>query len=57
MVLVASGRPMDVASIARSFRGGGRKIEPRVSQVLRTLALYGRVTALPDGRVAARKAA
>ncbi|SMH32013.1 class I SAM-dependent DNA methyltransferase [Mesorhizobium australicum] len=63
-LLGASGRPMDVAALARGFRGGGRRIEPRVAQVLRTLALYGRASALangryvaPDGRHILRKAA
>ena len=56
-MLAASGRAMDATSIARSFRSGGRKIEPRVAQVLLTLALYGHISALPDGRFAARRAA
>lgn len=49
-VLAQSGRAMDAASIARAFRGGGRRIEPRVAQVLLTLARYGHISALPDGR-------
>lgn len=57
MVLAASAAPMDAAAISRAFKGGGRKIEQRVIQVLATLARYGRVTMLPDGRFAARKAA
>lgn len=57
MVLAASAAPMDAAALARVFKGGGRKIEGRVAQVLATLARYGRVTVLPNGRFAARKAA
>lgn len=56
-MLVASGRTMDAAEIARGFKNGGKKIEQRVVQVLTTLARYGRVTAIADGRFAARKAA
>ena len=55
--LMASGRPMDAAEIARNFKRGGKRIEQRVAQVLTTLARYGHVTALPDGRFAARRAA
>ena len=56
-VLIAIGRPMEAAEIARSFKRGGKRIEPRVAQVLSVLARYGHVTALPDGRFAARRAA
>ncbi len=55
--LVAAGRPMAPAELARGFRRGGRRIEQRTLQVLTTLSRYGRVTALPDGRYAARRAA
>jgi hypothetical protein len=48
---------MDAAEIARGFKRGGKRIEPRIGQVLTTLARYGRVAALPDGRFAARPAA
>ncbi len=56
-MLAASGRVMDATSIVRGFRNGGRKIEPRVAQVLLTLARYGHISALPDGRFAALRAA
>jgi hypothetical protein len=56
-MLAAGGRPMDAAAIARAFKGGGARIEPRVAQVLLTLARYGHIAALPDGRFAARRAA
>lgn len=56
-MLAASGRPMDAAEVARGFKRGGRRIEPGVVQVLTTLVRYGRVTALGDGRYAARRAA
>jgi hypothetical protein len=52
-LLKASGRAMAAAEIARSFRRGGRRIESKVDQALVTLALYGHVTILPDGRVEA----
>jgi hypothetical protein len=56
-ILAAGGRPMDAAELARGFKRGGKRIEQRVVQVLNTLVRYGRVTALPDGRFAARRAA
>ncbi len=56
-VLAASGRPMEAAELARSFKRGGKRIEQRVVQVLATLTRYGRVTALPSGKFAARRAA
>ncbi|MGN6466546.1 MAG: hypothetical protein ACTHLP_13805 [Rhizobiaceae bacterium] len=56
-VLAASAAPLDAAALARAFKGGGKRIEPRVAQALTNLARYGRVTTLPDGRFAARKAA
>lgn len=48
---------MDPAELSRAFKGRGKKIEQRVLQALTTLARYGRVTALPNGRYAARHAA
>jgi hypothetical protein len=56
-LLVGAGRPMTPAEIARGFRRGGRRLEPRVVQALATLARYGRVSALADGRFSARRAA
>jgi hypothetical protein len=56
-VLAAAGRPMTAAELARGFRRGGKRIEQRVTQVLATLARYGRVSALPDGTFSARRAA
>lgn len=56
-MLAASSRPMDAGELARGFKRGGKRIEQRVVQVLNTLVRYGRVTALPDGRFAARRAA
>ncbi|GAB5462943.1 class I SAM-dependent DNA methyltransferase [Hoeflea alexandrii] len=56
-LLAASAAPMDAATLSRAFKGGGKRIEPRIAQVLLTLARYGRATALPDGKYAARRAA
>jgi hypothetical protein len=56
-VLQASSAPMDAAAVARAFKGGGRKIELRVVQALNTLVRYAEITALADGRFAARRAA
>lgn len=55
--LMAAGRPMDAAELARAFRGRAKGTEQRIVQVLGTLARYGRVTALADGKFAARRAA
>ncbi|WP_029087891.1 class I SAM-dependent DNA methyltransferase [Brevundimonas aveniformis] len=56
-VLQAAGRPMDAASVARAFKGGGKKIEQRVVQALDTLVRYGWISALKDGTFAARRVA
>jgi hypothetical protein len=56
-VLQASAAPMDAPAVARAFKGGGRKIEQRVIQALNTLVRYAEITALVDGRFAARRAA
>ena len=56
-MLLASGRAMDAAALARGFKGGGEKLETRIAQVLTTLVRFGRITALGDGRYAARRAA
>ncbi|WP_420408196.1 class I SAM-dependent DNA methyltransferase [Hoeflea sp.] len=56
-ILAASPEPLDAATLSRAFKGGGKRIEPRVTQVLVTLARYGRATALPGGKYAARRAA
>lgn len=56
-MLLASSRPMDAAELSRRFKRGGKRIEQRIDQVLTTLARYGRVTVLADGRYASRAAA
>jgi len=56
-ILAAAARPMTAAELARGFKRGGKRIEQRVTQVLATLARYGRVSALPDGTFSARRAA
>lgn len=53
----AAGRPMDAAAVSRAFKGGGKKIEQRVVQALRTLVRYAEITALPNGTFVARRAA
>jgi SAM-dependent methyltransferase len=56
-ILAASPEPLDAATLSRAFKGGGKRIEPRVAQVLVTLTRYGRATALRGGKYAARRAA
>ena len=57
MVLAASAAPMDAAAIARTFKGGGRKIEQRAdAAIARQRRQYLR-HALPGDRFVARKAA
>lgn len=53
-VLAASGGALDALAVARLFKGGGARIEPRVAQILLTLARYGHISALPDGRFVMR---
>ncbi|WP_240539998.1 hypothetical protein [Salinarimonas soli] len=59
--LARAGQPLDAAALARAFRQGagrgGKRIEPQIVRALDKLARYGRITALPDGRYAARRAA
>ena len=55
--LLSAGRPMDATALARGFKRGGKRIEPRIEQALMTLVRYGRITATADGRYLARKAA
>jgi hypothetical protein len=55
--LLSAARPMDAAALARGFKRGGKRIEPRIEQALMTLVRYGRITMTADGRYLARKAA
>lgn len=56
-LLIAAGRPMDAAELARGFKRGGKRIEQRITQALMTLARYGNIIALDGGRYASRRAA
>lgn len=56
-LLIAAGRPMDAAELARGFKRGGKRIEQRITQALTTLARYGNIIALDGGRYASRRAA
>ena len=55
-IIAAHRGPLDALSVARSFKGGGTRIEARVAQILLTLARYGHIAALPDGRFTATRA-
>ena len=55
--LLAAGHPMDAATLARGFKRGGKRIEPRIEQALTTLVRYGRIGMTQDGRYLARRAA
>jgi len=55
--LLLAGRPLDAAELARGFRRGGKRIEPRVAQALTSLIRYGHITMTIDGRYLARRAA
>lgn len=48
---------MDAAAVSRAFKQGGKKIEQRVVQALNTLVRYAEITALPNGALAAKRAA
>lgn len=54
-MLARSDHAMGAAELARTFRRGGKRIEKRVGQLLVSLARYGHITALPDGRFVARE--
>lgn len=54
--LAAAGRPLGAEDLARVFGGRTKGRRENVDQALATLALYGRVAALPDGRYAALRA-
>ena len=55
-VVNSTNMAMDSATVSRTFRNGGRKIEPRVAQMLLNLAIYGHIHVLPDGRFVGRAA-
>ncbi|HEY8566385.1 MAG TPA: DNA methyltransferase [Beijerinckiaceae bacterium] len=51
-LLRTAGRPMTARDLARSFRRGGKALEVKIEHTLLTLALYGHLTRLEDGRFA-----
>jgi hypothetical protein len=53
-ILRGASLPMNATDLARRFARGGKRIEPRVTQVLTTLARYGRVMLVENDRYAAR---
>lgn len=56
--LVAHAQPLDAAGIAQLFKAKATEARvKRVGELLTTLARYGRIIALGDGRFAARRAA
>jgi len=54
-VLAANSAPMRAAEIARAFKRGGKRIEPKVEQLLGALARFGHIVALPDGQFRTRE--
>ncbi|MHB2266695.1 class I SAM-dependent DNA methyltransferase [Aliihoeflea sp. PC F10.4] len=54
-VLASSGAPMRAGEIARAFKRGGKRIEPKVEQLLGALARFGHIVALPDGSFRTRE--
>jgi len=56
-LLLVAGRPMHAAELACGFKRGGTRIERRITQVLTTLARYGRVIPVESGKYAASRAA
>ncbi len=49
--------PQNVAELAKGFRGRVKGIDQKIASALVTLARYGRITPLSDGRYLARRAA
>jgi hypothetical protein len=54
-MLAAKGVPMRAGEIARAFKRGGKRIEPKVEQLLGALARFGHIAALPDGSFLTRE--
>jgi hypothetical protein len=46
----ATAGDITIPALARTFKGGGKKIEPRLTQVLAVLADYGRIQRAGEGR-------
>ena len=46
----AYGGEISVAALARAFKGGGKRIEPRLTQIVAVLADYGRIQRAGEGR-------
>ncbi|MDO8899894.1 MAG: class I SAM-dependent DNA methyltransferase [Phenylobacterium sp.] len=55
--LILAGRPLALAELARTFKKGGKRLEPRLARALNTLVRFGSVSLTPDGRYVARRAA
>jgi SAM-dependent methyltransferase len=55
--LILAGRPLALAELARTFKKGGKRLEPRVARALNTLVRFGSVSLTADGRYVARRAA
>ncbi|WP_300576873.1 DNA methyltransferase [Phenylobacterium sp.] len=55
--LIMAGRPLALAELARTFKKGGKRLEPRVARALNTLVRFGSVSLTADGRYVARRAA
>ncbi len=56
-MLETLGGPRSVTDLAGKFGGRVRSIDQKIASALVTLARYGRITVLPDGRHLARRAA
>lgn len=56
-LLLAAGKPMTPAEIARGFKRGGKRIEQKVGKALTNLVRYGRISMVDESRFVARKAA
>ncbi len=49
-LLRAASHPMSAADLSRRFERSGKRIEARIDKALETLADFGRIATLPDGR-------
>lgn len=56
-ILLRAAGPLSQAEIARAFKKGGKRLEPRIARALNTLVRFGNVTLTADGRYLARRAA
>ncbi|WP_252928565.1 hypothetical protein [Aliihoeflea sp. 40Bstr573] len=54
-LLASSSVPMQAAEIARAFKRGGKRLQPRIEQLLSALARFGHIVEVSGGSFQARE--